>query len=267
GITVYGRIPAAGAVPVAGERLFTGAAWRPAAGDSARLDLALARPLWGFKAFYEADGTLVLRVRRPPRVDAGRPLEGVRVLVDPGHPPLGAVGPTGLTEADANLAIGLRLAERLRERGAEVVMTRVDDTPLVSRTDVAAELAARTALAVRSDAHLLVSVHNNAFPEGINPFVSAGTETYYFYPFAAELAQALNREIVDATRIRNLGAKRRSLALARPTWMPSTLTESLFMMIPEQEAALRNPAFLDRLADAHLRGIEAFVRERGESVR
>jgi N-acetylmuramoyl-L-alanine amidase len=34
------------------------------------------------------------------------------------------------------------------------------------------------------------------------------------------------------------------------------------MMFPEQEAALRNPAFLDRIARAHLRGMESFVRER-----
>jgi N-acetylmuramoyl-L-alanine amidase len=44
--------------------------------------------------------------------------------------------------------------------------------------------------------------------------------------------------------------------------MPSVITESLFMMFPEQENALRDPAFLDRLAAAHVRGIEAFLRER-----
>ena len=53
-----------------------------------------------------------------------------------------------------------------------------------------------------------------------------------------------------------------NLALVRPTWMPSTLTESLFMPIPEQESALRDPAFLDQLAEAHARGIEAFLRAR-----
>jgi N-acetylmuramoyl-L-alanine amidase len=72
----------------------------------------------------------------------------------------------------------------------------------------------------------------------------------------------LDREIVGVTRIRDIGARQDNLALARPTWLPSTLTESLFMPIPEQEAALRDPAFLDRLAEAHVRGIEAFLRER-----
>jgi len=36
------------------------------------------------------------------------------------------------------------------------------------------------------------------------------------------------------------------------------------MMFPDQEAALRNPEFLDRLAAAHVRGIEDFLRERAK---
>jgi N-acetylmuramoyl-L-alanine amidase len=41
--------------------------------------------------------------------------------------------------------------------------------------------------------------------------------------------------------------------------MPAVLTESLYLMFPQQEAALRDPAFLDRLAGAHIRGIERFL--------
>ncbi|HEX2191248.1 MAG TPA: N-acetylmuramoyl-L-alanine amidase, partial [Longimicrobiaceae bacterium] len=252
-LTLYGRSAPAGAAP-RGDSLLAGIAWRAGTPRRAEAEIALARPVWGYKAFYEPDGTLVLRVRRPPRIDPEQPLRGIRVAVDPGHPPAGATGPTGLTEAEANLAIGTRLAERLRARGAEVLLTREANVPL--------ELAPRTAAAVRADAHLLVSVHNNAFGEGVNPFRNQGTSVYYFQPFSAALARELDREIVGVTRIPDLGARQSNLALARPTWMPSALTESLFMLIPEQEVALRDPAFLDRLADAHVRGIESFLRAR-----
>jgi N-acetylmuramoyl-L-alanine amidase len=157
-----------------------------------------------------------------------------------------------MREAEANLAIGLELARQLRERGAVVTLTRTDSTP-VSLDD-------RVELAVRSDAQLLVSVHNNAFGEGANPFRSNGTSTYYFHPFSAPLARALDREIAAATRIPDLGAKRENLALVRPSWMPSTLTESLYMPMPEQEAALKDPAFVRRLAAAHVAGIESFLK-------
>jgi N-acetylmuramoyl-L-alanine amidase len=252
-VTLYGRSAPAGAPP-RGDSLVSGITWLPEGSGRAAAEVRLMQPLWGYKAFYTPEGDLVVRVRRPPAIDPAQPLRGVRVAVDPGHPPAGATGPTGLTEAEANLAIGTRLAERLRARGAEVLMTRTGNT--------AVGLAERTQMAAAGDAHLLVSVHNNAFGEGTNPFRGHGTSTYYFHPFSAALARELDREIVGVTQIPDLGARQGNLALVRPTWMPSTLTESLFMLIPEQEAALRNPEFLDRLADAHVRGIEAFLRGR-----
>lgn len=259
GITLYGRTdPVAPDVPV--NDFVRVARWEASSADSARLVLDLGESLWGFKSFYETDGTLVVRLRRPPSIDPEQPVRGLRILVDPGHPPGGAIGPTGYTEAEANLAVSLRLAEMLRARGADVVMTRASGEPLVSGTDSAAELWARVDLAVAEDADLLVSLHNNAFSDGVNPFLHFGTETYYFYPFSAPLAEALVEAIAAVTGLPDLGAKRRSLALVRPSWMPSTLTESLFMMFPQQEAALRNPAFQERLAGAHLQGIEAFLR-------
>ncbi|HEX5723979.1 MAG TPA: N-acetylmuramoyl-L-alanine amidase, partial [Longimicrobiaceae bacterium] len=249
-LTVHGATPG-GAPAAPGDALLT-AVLASAAGPAAtRLDLLLARPVWGYKAFYEADGTLVLRVRRPPAIDPANPLRGIRIVVDPGHPPAGTIGPTGFTEAEANLAIALPLAELLRQRGAEVHLTRTQNVEVA--------LGERTALAVRTDAHLLVSVHNNAFGEGVNPFRGHGTGTYYFHPLSAGLARALQGEIVRVTGIPDQGARVSNLALARPTWMPSALTESLFMLIPEQEAALRDPAFARRLAEAHARGIEVFL--------
>jgi N-acetylmuramoyl-L-alanine amidase len=117
-------------------------------------------------------------------------------------------------------------------------------------------------MAVAMDADLLVSVHNNAFGEAAKPARDHGTSTYWFHPLSVDLARTLDRRIAEVTRIPDLGAKWGNLALVRPTWMPSVLTESLFMPIPEQEAALRDPGFLDRLAEAHVRGIEDFLRTR-----
>ncbi|HEX2204938.1 MAG TPA: N-acetylmuramoyl-L-alanine amidase [Longimicrobium sp.] len=253
-LTVYDVSAAGAAAPGAGDALLRGVSVEAAGARTARVAMDFARAPWGYKAFYEPDGTLVVRVRRPPQIDPAAPLRGIRVLIDPGHPPAGATGPTRLREAEANLAISTRLIQRLRAAGADVRTTRTGTESV--------ELGARTEQAVREDAELLISVHNNAFGEGANPARAHGTSVYYFHPFSAELARALDREIVGVTRLPDLGAKWGNLALVRPTWMPSALTESLFMPIPEQEAALRDPDFLDRLADAHLRGIEAFLRAR-----
>jgi len=216
--------------------------------------LETAEPVWGWRGFYDAGGTLVIRVRRPPRIDRARPLAGRFIAVDAGHPPGGAIGPTRLTEADANLALAKRLVRMLREAGARVLELRPDTA--------AVGLGARPLAAERANAELLVSMHNNAFPDGVNPFTNNGTTAFYNAPQGMGLARALQHELTGELGLRDLGIARADLALVRGTWFPSTLTETMFLMVPQQEAALRDPAVQERIARAHFRAIEAFLRSR-----
>lgn len=265
-ITIYHRTAPHTTPALPSDALVGGAQWQSGEAEgAARLTVPLQQPLWGFKAFYDSTGALVVRLRRPPDLSPDDPLQGLRVLVDPGHPPVGTLGPTGLLEHEANLAIALRVRDQLEDRGAEVMMTRTTAAAPENATWPPADLWARAGMAIRENVDVLVSIHNNAFPDGTNPFENVGSEVYYFHPFAQGLAASLVDEIADVTGLPNRGAKQRSLALVRPTWMPAALTESLFMMFPQQEAALRNPAFLDRLAAAHVRGLEGFVRTRVDS--
>jgi N-acetylmuramoyl-L-alanine amidase len=108
-----------------------------------------------------------------------------------------------------------------------------------------------------------VSLHNNAFPDGVDPFANNGTTSFFNAPQSLGLARAAQRELLRELGLRDLGIALADLALVRTTWMPSVLTETMFLMIPEQEAALRDPAAQDRIARAHLRAIESFLREEG----
>ncbi|HEX2202884.1 MAG TPA: N-acetylmuramoyl-L-alanine amidase [Longimicrobium sp.] len=215
--------------------------------------MELDRPAWGWRSFWDESGALVVRVRRPPAVAAEQPLRNLLIGVDAGHPPGGAIGPTRLTEAEANLAIGKHLVRMLQAAGARVLETRPDTA--------AVGLAERTVAAERAGVHLLVSVHNNAFPDGVNPFENNGTTVFYNAPQSLGLARWMQRELLRELGLRDLGVARADLALVRPTWFPSVLTETLFLMVPQQEAALRDPQVHERIARAHFRAIEAFVRE------
>ncbi len=245
------------------DSMVSGLSWNSTSSGAAKLIIALQQPLWGYKAFYDSDGAVVLRIRRPPVIDLSAPLKGRRILIDPGHPPAGATGPTGLTEAQANLSISLSLAEKLRAKGANVIMTRTTGQAPRSMTNTAVDLWGRTEIAVQNDAEVLLSVHNNAFPDGVNPFRNVGTSTYYFHPHSRDFARAMQTALLPETGLSDKLANQRSLAVVRPTWMPATLTESLYMMFPEQEMMLRDSQFIDRLAEAHVNGLEAFFRERG----
>ncbi|MFI5202784.1 MAG: N-acetylmuramoyl-L-alanine amidase, partial [Candidatus Kapaibacterium sp.] len=197
----------------------------------------MKKPVWGYKAFYMGDGSLRVRIRRPPEIDHNNPLKGIRIMIDPGHPPAGAIGPTGFTEREANLAEAKKVRDMLVSKGATVLMTHTALHGMVSDDNQVEELAARTKLAVQNDVDLMVSIHNNAFPDGTNPFLNFGTSTFYFHSFSAPLAADLDKEIAAVTGIPNLGAMKKSLAVCRPTWMPCALTESLYLMFPDQESA------------------------------
>jgi N-acetylmuramoyl-L-alanine amidase len=219
-----------------------------------KFTIELARPVWGYQTFFNDAGHLILRLRRPPNIDRNSPLRGLLVTLDPGHgPPEGRWGPTRLTESEANLNIALALKPMIEAAGGRVQMTRID-TSHVGLYD-------RPAMSTRAGAHVFVSIHNNAVGDGTNPFTNHGTSTYFFHTNSAQLARLMQNELVEEFGLPDLGYIRASLAVVRwPTWMPAVLTEGMFFMMPEQEAALRNPAVIQRIARAHLRALEDFLR-------
>jgi N-acetylmuramoyl-L-alanine amidase len=224
---------------------------QPAA-DEVTLTLSLAGRVWGYRTRWSGRD-LLLEIRRPPVINPRRPLAGRTIVLDPGHPPVGARGPSGLWEPVATLAVAQQAKRLLEQAGATVLLTRTDSNPV--------ELFPRTRFAEEHDADVLVSIHANALPDGVNPFVNNGTSVYYFHPRSAALARSLDRALVAELGVHDLGMGRGDYALVRDPWMPSALTEGLFMMIPEQEAMLASPEGQLRYARGIARGIEDFLRE------
>ncbi len=224
--------------------------------DELEITVELSEPVWGYRARW-VDSQLWLEIRRPPTIDRGRPLAGRKIALDPGHPPLGTTGPTGVREAEVTLAVARIARDLLLAEQTEVILLRDSDAPV--------SLDARTTKAEREDAELLVSIHANALPDGVNPFLNNGTNVYYFHPRAVELARAVDRALVERFRFRDLGVSRGDLALARPTWMPAVLVEGLFLMIPEQEAVLASREGQRRYAEGIVEGLKAFLRARSRT--
>jgi N-acetylmuramoyl-L-alanine amidase len=239
------------------DRYLRGIEWLQERGDEVTLRVKLAGPVWGYRTSWNRND-LLFEIRRPPKIDLRRPLAGRRIVVDPGHPPLGATGPTGLTEAEANLSVALELRGVLESAGATVLMTRVNDQSL--------DLWPRIRFADSVDAEILISIHNNALPDGVNPWTNNGASVFYNHPRSLPLAQAIQEALVKRLGVRDLGAARGDLALVRPTWMPAVLTEGLFMMLPDQEAALRSPLGRRAYALGVRDGLMQFLKHVGEEA-
>jgi N-acetylmuramoyl-L-alanine amidase len=60
--------------------------------------------------------------------------------------------------------------------------------------------------------------------------------------------------------LRDLGVHYQNIAIGRTTWMPALICEGAFLMIPEQENALKTPDFQERYARGVADGIEAYFR-------
>jgi N-acetylmuramoyl-L-alanine amidase len=203
--------------------------------------------LWGYKASYDGN-KFILKINEEPKEN----LKGLKIMIDPGHSKdPGAIGPTGLLEKDANLWIALKLRTMLKNKGAKVMMTRTgnEDVPLYDRPKKAEEWGA----------DLLVSIHNNALPDGINPFYNNGTSVYYYFPHSLGLAEAVHNQMLKATGLPDHGLYYGNLVLTRYSTVPSILVECAFMIIPEQEAKLRTAKFQKACASAIMLGIKDFI--------
>ena len=138
-------------------------------------------------------------------------------------------------------------------RGARVVMTRTTNDPV--------DLGLRPIIARRENANAFVSIHLNAYGDGVNPFVARnGSGTYFFHKLSEPLARPVERALVRHMGLPNLGVYYDNLAVVRPSWMPMVLTEGAFVIIPEQEAAMRTPEFQTRYAEGIVEGLEEYFR-------
>ena len=236
--------------------------WAQELNDRVRYSVEMSSAPFGYLVLYE-NGILTLRIRRPPsslrspasglRSGGGGALSGLTIAVDAGHPPAGATGPTGLYEAEAALPVGEALKRLLEERGADVVMTR--------NSADAVDLAMRPVIARRLGAHALVSLHYNAYPDGVNPFARPnGIEVYFYRPRSEPLARAVQSELVVKQQLEDQGIHFRSLAVVRSTWFPAVLAEGGFLLVPEQENAMRTAEWQERYARAVADGLEKYFR-------
>lgn len=236
-------------------RLIDHVSWRQPQDDCYEVVVDLRSPRqWGFWAEYR-DTDLVLHVKKPPAVNSSiqQRLAGLFICVDPGHGGTepGSFGCNGMREAEVNLAISLKLKAALEQAGARVIMTRMgDDTR---------SLDERVEIANKAGVDVLLSVHNNALPDGRDPWAEHGTSTYWYHPQALELARAVRKGVVDEVGFPDYATRYQNLALCRPSKMLALLVEVGFMIHPDEFAQLIDPRVQAKTAQGIVDGLVQYL--------
>lgn len=218
-----------------------------------------------------ADGGYVVQTPcgNPALLAWGTPVGPVQVVLDPGHggeSELGAVGSTGLTEAELNLDLSRRTAAELTSRSISVALTRNGDYRIPIR--IRAELA--DALAPSA----FVSIHHNTPASAPSP--TPGSEV--FVQSSSEQSRRLGGVVYESviaalsgfdvewtarsdagvlTVLNGEGSD--AYGINRYPSTPSALVEMAYLGNPLEEALLMTEDYLDAASVALADGIQRYL--------
>ena len=212
---------------------------------SMRFILRDGAKLWGYSVEFEMENNAELETEaaeldatktmiwlsKAPALsdDRTRPLEGLRVVIDPGHGGTdpGALGfggvENGPTEANLNLFSAMFAKARLEQLGATVILLeRPEDGKL--------SLEQRLSAAMDAKPDFFISLHHNSTGETVDSNEISGTTVYYHFPASGRFAQYLAANISNGLARKNNGARLGYYYVTRMSSQPSVLIELSFMV-------------------------------------
>jgi N-acetylmuramoyl-L-alanine amidase len=216
------------------------------------------------------------------------------IVIDPGHggEDTGAKGPGGVLEKEVTLQIAKKVAEALRDKGFQVVLTRDED--------VFIPLGERTALANRKGADLFISIHANAAKRK----QASGSETYFlsrakndearavatlenaslrfekpdfdteggedldfilldmvqneYLKESQDLAALIQDNLEKHLPIPNRGVDQAGFYVLNKAYMPAVLVETAFISNANEAKLLKKDSFQDKIAQAITQAVGKF---------
>ncbi len=189
------------------------------------------------------------------------PVSGKVVILDPGHGGWdpGKAGIYGKDEKDINLMIAERLKDYLEEGGAQVYMTRVDDTALGKTKGE--DMKNRISSAKKDEADIFISLHQNSFPSGS----VKGAQVFYYGKSkeGKNLAESIQERLVSFADESNKrqAKENESYYILKKTDIASVIIECGFLSNNEEEEKLNTEQYRDKIAWAIYMGIWDYFKD------
>jgi N-acetylmuramoyl-L-alanine amidase len=192
------------------------------------------------------------------------------ILIDPGHGGIdgGAVSKIGTIEKYLNLSISLKVRDKLKALGYQVIMTREEDNGLYTegrniykmKKD---DLNNRCEMKKNSNCDLFVSIHQNFFRDsscyGPQVWYSSNNESC---TFAHIVQENLNYDLGYNKRLEKLAVNDYKV-LRCYTNIPSLIVECGFITNPIEEAMLKTEIYQDKIANSIVKSINEYYDSNG----
>lgn len=198
------------------------------------------------------------------------PVTNKVIVIDAGHgvPDEGAESSNGVSEAETNLNIALKLQSLLEQSGATVILTRSDENAIYDidsktlKQKKISDLKNRVKIGNESSADIFVSIHLNKIPQqkyyGWQTFYKSGNEN------SIALAKCIQNNLNEAIQRENnrVPMKLDTVYIMKNVEIPTTIVECGFLSNPEEEKLLLNNEYQDKLAWGIYAGIIDYFNEK-----
>ena len=187
------------------------------------------------------------------------------VVIDAGHggEDGGAVSCTGVMEKQINLEIARRLNDLLHLLGYSTQMIRTTDVSVYTSGDTiarrkASDLQVRVKMVEKIDSPILVSIHQNLFPDARY----SGAQVFYDPAGKGqELAEALQATFCSTLNPGSHRAikKASGIYLMEHISCPAILVECGFLSNPQEESLLRSDKYQKNISIVITAGVAEFL--------
>ncbi len=179
-------------------------------------------------------------------------LDGKTIVIDAGHGGFdpGAIGISGSYEKTLTLQTAQQLKRTLEQNGAQVIMTRSNDSYV--------SLSARTIISNASQADLFISVHYNSYPQSAS---ATGISTYYYHSNAKSLASNIQSGMRRTTELRDRGIRHGDFHVLRNNNKPAVLLELGFLSNSKEEQTVSSANYQKKVSQGIKNGLENYFNK------
>lgn len=214
-------------------------------------------------------GLMVTNTKEETIATVSLPVSNKTIVLDAGHgtPDEGAQNNNGITEAQTNLKITLKLQKLLEQSGAKVILTRSDENAIYDlnsktiKQKKISDIHNRVKIGNESQADIFVSIHLNKIPQsqywGWQCFYKNGNEQ------SKKLAKNIQTNLNEAISNENkrVAMKLDNVYIMKYVEIPITIVECGFLSNPNEEKLLLQDEYQDKLAWGIYTGIMDYFYE------